>query len=282
MINNSQQPSPLINLSNLLARFLVVVGMVLLLSGFTFTEIEFNSADVPPSKFKVRQAQQQGLPAPKGTPGLPVKATLSKPKGAGPFPAIVLFPTSGGWQDTPRHWRERLNAWGYVTLQVGAENEIPERFEPTIQVLDAIGALNHLQEVSYVDKDSITVMGWSLGADTELWVIDASSWAGNHQIRFSAAVAIYPSCEAVGQFFSPALIISAEHDDIARPSGCERLVNSIPAGSNVPIMKIMPGAYHWFDLPHRPAQTYDMNYEYNAKATEAAIGHIRSFLDANF
>jgi dienelactone hydrolase len=105
-----------------------------------------------------------------------------------------------------------------------------------------------------------------------------------------AAVAIYPWCDSVGRFFSPALIITAELDDIAKPSSCERLVKSVPLDLNVPILKIMPGAYHWFDMPRRPSQlddmtysqTYDMTYEYNAKATEAAANHVRSFLEANF
>ncbi len=137
-------------------------------------------------------------------------------------------------------------------------------------------------------------MGWDLGAETALWAIDAeaSSWASKHKDRFVAAVAIYPGCQfiKVGQFFSPALIITGELDDWAKPSGCERLVKSVPLDLNVPILKIIPGAYHWFDLPHRPAitydmnysQTYDMTYEYNAKATEAAVNHVRSFLEANF
>jgi dienelactone hydrolase len=156
----------------------------------------------------------------------------------------------------------------------------------------AIGALKYLQEVPYVDSDRVAVMGWSLGAETALWAIDASKWAGKHKLRFVAAVAIYPGCQFnnVGQFFSPALIISAELDGIASPSSCERLVKSVPSGLNVPMLKIIPGAYHWFDLPHRPAITYDMNYsqswdmtyEYNAKATEAAVNHVRSFLEANF
>ena len=96
-----------------------------------------------------------------------------------------------------------------------------------------------------------------------------------------AAVAIYPWCDSVGQFFSPALIISAELDGIARPSSCERLVKSVPSGLNVPMLKIIPGAYRWFDLPHRPAISNDMTYEYNAKATEAVANHVRSFLEAN-
>jgi hypothetical protein len=44
----------------------------------------------------------------------------------------------------------------------------------------------------------------------------------------------------------------------------------------------MPGAYHWFDMLYRPAQTYDGTYEYNAKSTETAVNHVRSFLEASF
>ncbi len=279
---SSSLRASVINASNLLTRYLTAIGMVILLSGFTAAEVEFNSADVPPSKFKIRLAKQKGLPAPKGVQGLPVKATLTKPEGKGPFPAAVMFSTGGGWRDTPRHWRKRLNNWGYVVLEVGAENEVPSTFEPLNQVLDAIGALKYLQEIPYVDSDRVAVMGWSLGAETALGSIDASGWAGKQKDRFGAAIAIYPLCDSVGQFFSPALIISAELDDIARPSNCERLVKSVPPGFNIPVLKIMPGAYHWFDMLHRPAQTFDATYEHNAKATEATVNHVRSFLEGNF
>ena len=97
-----------------------------------------------------------------------------------------------------------------------------------------------------------------------------------------AAVAIYPWCEGVGQFFSPALLISAELDKLTRPSNCERLIKSVPPGLNVPLLEIMPGAYHWFDMPHRPAKTFGGTYEYNAKATEATVNHVRSYLEELF
>ena len=281
MTYNTRHSTSGINLPNLLTLYLTAIGMVVLLSGFSVTEVEYNSMDVPPSKFKIRQAKQKGLPAPEGVPGSPVKATLTKPEGKGPFPAVVMFPTGGGWQDTPRHWRERLNTWGYVTLEVGDENEVPSTFEPLAKVLDAIGALKYLQETPYVDNDRVVVMGWSTGAETALGAIEASSWAGKHKDRFMAAVAIYPWCEGASQFFSPALIISAELDKLARPSSCERLVKDVPLGLSVPVLEIMPGAYHWFDMLHRPAQTFGGTYEYNAKATEATVNQVRSFLEGN-
>ena len=292
MTNSTRQSKSAINLPNPLTRYLAAMAMVFLLSGFTVTEVEFNSMDVPPSEFKIRLAKQKGLPAPEGAPGLSVKATLTKPEGKGPFPAIVMFPNGGGWPDTPRHWRGRFNAWGYVTLEVGDKNEVSDYNEPPNQVLDAIGALKYLQEIPDVDSNRVVVMGWDQGAWTALWAIDALSWAGNHKDRFVAAVAIYPPCGQLiaDQFFSPALIISAELDDGAKPSDCERLIKRVPMDLNVPILKIIPGAYHWFDMPRRPSQlddmtysqTFDLTYEYNAKATEAAVNHVRSFLEANF
>ena len=281
MIYNTRHSTSGINLPNMLTRSLAAMGMVVLLSGFTVTEVEFNTADVPPSKLKIRLAKQNGLPAPEVGPGLPVKATLTKPEGKGPFPAVVMFSSDGGWRNTPRHWRKRLNAWGYATLEIGAEDEVTGKL---LQTPVAMAALKYLQEVSSVDSDRVAVMGWSLGAETALWAIDASVWPAKHKHRFVAAVAIYPGCQFVdgGLFFSPALIISAELDGIARPSSCEKLVKSDPSGLNVPMLKIIPGAYHWFDLPHLPDTIYDVTYEYNAKATEAAVNHVRLFLGANF
>ena len=118
MTNGFRLRATINNIFRLLSWSCVAIGLMVPLSVFAGTEVEFNSMDVPPSKFKIRLAKQKGLPVPEGTPGLPVKATLTKPEGKGPFPAIVMFPNGGGWPDTPRHWRERLNNWGYVTLEV--------------------------------------------------------------------------------------------------------------------------------------------------------------------
>ena len=91
MTYNTRYSTSCINLVNLLTRSLAAMGMVVLLSGFTVTEVEFNSADVPPSKFRIRLAKQKGLPAPEGTPGLPVKATLQNPKAKAPFLPSLCF-----------------------------------------------------------------------------------------------------------------------------------------------------------------------------------------------
>jgi hypothetical protein len=66
------------------------------------TAIEFKSLDI-------------------GTDGNPKLLTgkLKKPKGDGPFPAVVLLHGSGGVNASrDADWAKRLTDWGYVTLQV--------------------------------------------------------------------------------------------------------------------------------------------------------------------
>ncbi len=264
------------------ARIVTAIGISTLLCGFGSTEISFKSANVPPSKLKIRLAKKNGLPVPRGVPGPVVKAILSKPDGDGPFPAVVMFPTSGGWKDTPQHWRERLNAWGYVTVEVfsyGSRDAAAAMIKPVNMVLDGVGALDHLRTLAYVDADRVAVMGWSLGAETALWAVDAAAWGGKYDARFAAAVALYPWCGVTGAFFAPVLVISAERDDGARPLFGTDLIERKPAGSAPMTMEVMPGAYHWFDLPHEPNYTFGVTYQHSAEATAAAVKIIRSFLE---
>jgi carboxymethylenebutenolidase len=43
-------------------------------------------------------------------------AALSVPDGAGPWPAVIMYPDAGGMRDTMRHMGERLSTLGYVVL----------------------------------------------------------------------------------------------------------------------------------------------------------------------
>ena len=43
-------------------------------------------------------------------------AALSTPDGAGPWPAVIMFPDAGGMRDTMRQMGERLSGLGYVVL----------------------------------------------------------------------------------------------------------------------------------------------------------------------
>ena len=77
----------------------------------------FDSAVYPPTPFKVKKAEEQGVEL-EPTPALPIWGHLSGPKGDGPFPAIVLLHSCGGLGRSSEVWTARLVDWGYVVLNV--------------------------------------------------------------------------------------------------------------------------------------------------------------------
>ena len=50
------------------------------------------------------------------TPDGTCPAALSVPDGAGPWPAVIMYPDAGGMRDTMRRMGERLSGLGYVVL----------------------------------------------------------------------------------------------------------------------------------------------------------------------
>ena len=122
--------------------------------------------------------------------GDPIQGYLTRPKGAGPFPAVVLLHTCLGLPAERASIGARIAAWGYVALFVddfatrGLKETCAVDFKQALP--DADGALAYLRRLSYVDPDKIAVVGFSQGGDTAL-KIAAGGAAG-----FKAAAAFYP------------------------------------------------------------------------------------------
>jgi dienelactone hydrolase len=120
-----------------------------------------------------------------------IPATLLKPDGGGPFPAVIIVhdcsglgPRSSG---APLRWAQELVPQGYVTL-------IPDSFTPRgfpdgvctvsgnqvnvvngwVRARDAYGALAALRKLPYVDGKRIGIMGGSHGGWTTLAAMCAS------------------------------------------------------------------------------------------------------------
>jgi dienelactone hydrolase len=138
-----------------------------------------------------------------GSDGNPIILTgkLTKPKGEGPFPALVLLHGSGGVKARrDADWVKRLTNWGYVSLQVDSFGprgvSVSEILKNSFKVphytraKDAHGARHYLSRLPFVDRNRIAVMGWSHGGlSTIVSVIDA--YGGD---SFKAAIAFYPYC----------------------------------------------------------------------------------------
>jgi dienelactone hydrolase len=203
---------------------------------------------------------------------------LSKPGGAGPFPAVVIMhdcsglgPRSSG---APGRWAKELVARGYVVL-------LPDSFttrghpdgvctdasrsrddvSPARRVRDAYAALAYLRTLPYVDGARVGLMGGSHGGSTTLASMiapesDADLLARERRAGFAAAVALYPGCVASRRTWSdsgvyrpvaPLLILIGDKDDWTPAEPCRKLTEAaLHAGYPVAI-KIYPGAYHSFD-----------------------------------
>ena len=80
-------------------------------------QVHFNSASVPPSPFKIKQAKAKGIDL-KPKLGVEITGKLSKPEGAGSFPTVVLLHSCFGIRPYQDRWATKLAKWGYVALQV--------------------------------------------------------------------------------------------------------------------------------------------------------------------
>ncbi len=104
--------------------------------------------------------------------GGPIQGYLTRPKGAGPFPAVVLLHTCLGLPAERASIGERIAAWGYVALFVddfatrGLKETCAVDFKPALP--DAEGAFAYLASLPYVDPARIAAVGFSQGGDTAL------------------------------------------------------------------------------------------------------------------
>ncbi|MBV8472514.1 MAG: dienelactone hydrolase family protein, partial [Hyphomicrobiales bacterium] len=106
-------------------------------------------------------------------PGAPaLRGYLTRPPGAGPFPAVLLLHSCLGWPFDRRQIGETIAGWGYVALFVDDFSSRGLKESCTVDfpaaTADADGALAYLAGRPDVDRARIAVVGFSQGADTAL------------------------------------------------------------------------------------------------------------------
>ncbi len=142
-----------------------------------------------------------------------LKGYLFRPKGQGPFPAVValhgcggLFKKNGEFNPRDLEWGQRLAAHGYVAIYPDSfttrhiseicRSKTAKGMAKKIRPLDAYGALRWLQSLDYVKKESIALIGWSNGGSTLLAAIDEKFSRDKTLTDFKTAIAFYPGCVA--------------------------------------------------------------------------------------
>ncbi|MGQ0752802.1 MAG: dienelactone hydrolase family protein [Betaproteobacteria bacterium] len=203
-----------------------------------------------------------------------LSALQFRPKGAGPFPALVLlhgcsgmYTPSGYVTNSYRRWAELLVEDGYVALLVDSFNprghrticELQKRpiLESRERVEDAYAAARWLNEQPYVANGRIGVIGWSNGGTGTLYSMRPASRV---EPGFRAAVAFYPGCRTLSRAktpyrpYAPVLILTGEADDWTPAEPCRQLT-AIAQKEAAPVEIVTyPGAHHSFDRVGLPVR----------------------------
>jgi dienelactone hydrolase len=214
-----------------------------------------------------------------------IQGYLTKPKGAGPFPAVVLLHSCLGLPANRRAMADTFAGWGYVALFVddfatrGVKETCAVDFPAAVP--DALSALAYASRLPYVDPARIAAIGFSQGADTAL-KLAAAGGGGADNPRFKAAAAFYPPCEneANARLEIPTLILVGGMDDVTPAADCARLAAAQP-GSTVKLV-VYPRARHGFDLTEFGAgrQVMGMTLAYDRDAAARSRAELRDFLAA--
>jgi dienelactone hydrolase len=205
-----------------------------------------------------------------------LKATLFRPDGAGPFPAVIglhgcegLLGRNGSMDARYADWAEHLTKAGFVVLYpdsygsrgLGPQCAIRRRAIRTDheRVADANAARRWLQTQPYVKADHVTLLGWATGGISALWTVRRRAAPPKDAAAdFRSAVAFYPGCRrldnAAWSARVPTLILIGAADDQSSAQVCQRMVAGTRGRSAGTSIVVYPGTYHDFDHPDRPLQ----------------------------
>jgi len=221
-------------------------------------------------------------------------ATVTKPEGPGPFPAIILLHDSGGLSRKDTEYAKKLVTWGYVVI-------VPDSFSPRgfgklqtdpdavgaqQRVQDTIGTAEYLATLSYVKKGHIGVLGFSHGGWTIMKGVQENAFWGAYGIK--AAVAYYPYCTAPQDInvALPVRILIGEKDDWTPVRRCRDVIAGAKRASLID-MTVYPDTYHSFDcgcattyMPGRAeGKTVTRRVEGNSAATRDAEAKTKAFFE---
>jgi dienelactone hydrolase len=198
-----------------------------------------------------------------------LRATLFRPAGPGPFPAVVALHACDGLGDgaTPideryREWGEHLAASGFAVLfpdsfgSRGLGSQCKQNLRAVraskTRINDAIAARHWLQTQPWVIADRVSLLGWSHGATTTLWAVRRRNEPEPDKTPdFRSAAALYPNCRRASAFAwsarIPTLILIGRADDWTPASACEQMIVGARGRSAGALIQVYSDAYHDFD-----------------------------------
>lgn len=258
-------------------RIVSLIGLVFLLTGFSSSEITFKSLSVAGR-----------------SDGADIPATLGRPDGQGPFPAIVMIPACAGLTETlSADWARTLAAAGYVTIAI--ENLRPRNMKHCLSngptgrpfaswIGDAYGALDYLSRQPYVDINRVAVAGFSNGGIilSKYMAEDLATPSGH---RFKAMISVYAHCNGDRPPGGAPVAGSPRVPWLVLNGGLERIEMKGPCGElkgrpNVTV-ELIEGAHHAWDVKRFLTPNNDPAGNvmlYSEEATKKSHEIVRDFL----
>ena len=175
------------------------------------------------------------------------------------YPLIIGVAGSLGWGEHHYKYLKMYQEMGIATFElnsfksreitstVGTQNEITI----AAMILDAYRAFEVLAEHPRIDKNKVSITGWSLGGGVTLF----SAWlplkeAINKELSFASHLAFYPPCfinpDNTDFSQSPIHILIGELDNWTPSAPCSDLVNKLSSKTNISLT-IYEDSYHSFD-----------------------------------
>jgi dienelactone hydrolase len=204
---------------------------------------------------------------------LVLHASLYRPDGNGPFPAVIALHDCGGLIDRPVADAQLYSQWAHVLVSDGFVVLFPDSFgsrgigpqcreqnrrvrASRERVADANAARLWLQTQSYVKPEHISLLGWSNGGVAALWAVRRAAAAQGGGADFRSAVAFYPGCrrlrETAWSARVPTLILIGGADDWTPALTCQQMVAGAHGRSARVEIVVYPGALHEFDRANAP------------------------------
>ena len=224
-------------------------------------------------------------------------AQLSTPRGAGPFPAVILLHGCGGIGPNIKEWAVWLRHEGYAAFVLDSFGGRGLRrlcggsaaLTGQMRAPDVFVAARYLKTLPQIDGKRIAAIGYSHGGWTLMWAVATEAQYPDVDIR--AFIMFYPTCTGWKTLSgtTPVLLLLGGKDDWTPAAPCETLAQSASrAGRNVTAV-LYPDAYHHFDGAEVRGRRIvpdargglGATVEYNPKAHEDAEKQVRVFLAEN-
>ena len=239
-----------------------------LLSQFSIEKITFNSANPFSLNDIISNLKNQDKQEVYGTLIIPDSTHLEK------IPLIIGVAGSYGWGEHHFQYLEMFRQMGIATFElnsfksrnitstVGSQTEITM----AAMILDAYRALEVLSSHPKIDKEKISIVGWSLGGGVTLF----SGWlpvknAINKELNFASHLAFYPPCfidpENTDFTKSPIHIFIGELDNWTPAKPCEDLASKLKPNTNINVT-VFESSYHSFDTDlkvHKNENAYNFS-----------------------